>query len=130
MRKTFLILSVLLFSLVLTACYTPYNYGPPPPPPAQHTPVPGPFPPGQPPVQGEMCGGMMGARCSNPSDFCQYSPQAQCGAADQSGVCSPRPQMCTQQYQPVCTCSGKTYSNACVAASHGESVVYEGQCRQ
>lgn len=121
MAKT---LFVSILAVFLSACYTASSpYGPPPP---------GHFPPHQTPLpqQGQMCGGIMGAQCSNPNEFCQYSPQAQCGAADQSGVCSPRPEMCTMQYQPVCTCSGKTYSNACVAAANGESVVYEGQCRQ
>ena len=41
------------------------------------------------------------------------------------------PQVCTEQYYPVCGEKGgarKTYSNACFAAADGASVVNDGQC--
>lgn len=106
-----------LSALLLCACYTL----------PQQSPLP---PYGPAPSQGQMCGGLAGMQCASPDDYCQYAPQAQCGAADQSGVCAPRPQMCTMQYQPVCGCDGRTYSNACVAASNGMSIAHAGECRQ
>lgn len=81
---------------------------------------------------GEACGGMAGIMCEGERSgaaYCAYAPTAQCGAADQMGTCTARPQMCTREYRPVCGCDGETYGNACTAASAGVSVVHEGECR-
>ncbi len=118
--------------IMLSACYSAqpmYPQGPIHGGPPVYTPPPPGFPVQTPIPQGKMCGGMMGSRCNNPNEFCQYPEQAQCGAADQSGVCRPRPQMCTQEYAPVCACNGRTYSNTCTAAGNGASVAYRGECR-
>ena len=52
-----------------------------------------------------------------------------CGAADGGGVCSPKPEVCTREYRPVCGCGDVTYPNACMAAADGVSIAYRGECR-
>jgi hypothetical protein len=71
------------------------------------------------------CGGLLGQGCDD-GEYCAYD--ASCGFADQTGVCTAKPDACAEIYSPVCGCNGKTYGNACDAASAGVSVKSEGAC--
>jgi hypothetical protein len=75
----------------------------------------------------KMCGGIAGIQCPA-NQYCMFAPEAHCGAADMSGTCAPKPEMCTQQMDEVCGCDDKTYGNACMAAQAGVSVVMKGAC--
>ena len=37
--------------------------------------------------------------------------------------------VCTMQYDPVCGCNDKTYSNACEAECHGITTYTTGPCK-
>lgn len=73
------------------------------------------------------CGARLGDTCGA-DEFCDFSESAMCGYADGTGVCAPRPEVCTALYDPVCGCDGRTYSNACSAMSHRVDVLHDGEC--
>ena len=72
--------------------------------------------------------GIGGFMCRSPGDYCRM-PTGQCRVPDASGVCTPRPQVCTRIYQPVCGCDGRTYGNSCEAESAGTNPLHAGACR-
>jgi hypothetical protein len=53
--------------------------------------------------------------------FCEFA-LGSCSADGARGTCVEKPDMCTQQLDPVVGCDGKRYSNECNAHSHGVSV--------
>ena len=61
--------------------------------------------------------------CGNDS-YCAKKP----GDCDGNGECTPRPVVCTDNWDPVCGCDGNTYGNACEAAAGGVNVAYSGEC--
>lgn len=80
------------------------------------------------------CGGGGGGNsCSAPDyscgagEFCQLEAGS-CGAEGAGGSCVVIPSVCTQEFAPVCSCDGLTFSNQCFAEGGGHSTRGLGAC--
>ena len=75
---------------------------------------------------GAACGGFAGISCAA-NEFCDFGLNT-CGRSDESGVCHPRPDGCTDQFEPVCGCGGMVHGNLCEAQTAGVDVDASGHC--
>jgi hypothetical protein len=79
-----------------------------------------------PPIAPSTCGGIQGLTCAL-GQYCDLGVGA-CGVADAQGTCVDKPEVCMDQYAPVCGCDGISYSTACDAAASGVNVDHSGMC--
>jgi len=78
------------------------------------------------PTDNLKCGGVENLTCPE-AYTCDY-PENTCNDDRVEGLCFKTPDACTEQYEPVCGCDGKTYSNDCKRLMNGTPLAYTGEC--
>lgn len=74
-----------------------------------------------------LCGGASNYQCPA-GMYCELGDY--CGGPDRSGHCVLIPELCSFEVNVVCGCDRKDYSNACLAAAKGISVLHDGPCTE
>lgn len=74
-----------------------------------------------------LCAGPRELECRD-NQFCDALRPGRCPGDRQLGICRGRPDVCTDEFDPVCGCDGVTYPNACNAAAAGAAVERRGEC--
>jgi hypothetical protein len=75
---------------------------------------------------GETCDSIAAIQCDE-GLWCEH-PAGQCKVADAAGTCAKAPEVCTQDYNPVCGCDGKTYGNDCMRKGAKVQLDHVGEC--
>jgi hypothetical protein len=82
---------------------------------------------------GSVCGGIAHTPCSA-TEYCDYADNG-CGIGDQTGTCTPRPEVCPLNAAdpaiaatPTCGCDGKIYGGQCDANRSGVDLNAHGTC--
>lgn len=81
-------------------------------------------------AEGEKCSdGFAAPTCPDATMFCD-SEVGRCIGVAVSGVCTKRPEVCTQEISYVCGCDGTTYRNDCERKRAGVPKKNEGKCAE
>ena len=78
--------------------------------------------------EGAACEGLAGLRCAA-GLICEFATGVCSSAADATGTCRRKPDVCQDIYAPVCGCNNQTYANDCERRGAGVSKLHDGACK-